>query len=280
MRRSILTALAALIMFCPATLFAESAITYPINADIQTTDNLLGIDNPGGTWAINRFPISSVINLMSYHQHYPLAAAPASPFNGQEACADGNNWQPGGAEQGTNDWLVVYRSSDTTWVPVRDLTTGQWILAYASIGEDILDTGSAAGQIDLDSIPDGTDYQRTTNEDAITFIIDGNGGAITSGVKGFLEIPWDCTIESVTLLNDQTGSIVVGLWVDSYANYPPTVADSITSATPPTVSSGMKIQDETLTGWTTALTKGQVIGFNVNSATTVERVTVSIKVTR
>lgn len=280
MRRFFLGIIAALVLASPLTAFAESAITYPLRSTISTTDNLLAIYNPGGTWAINRFPISAVINLMSYHQHYPLAAAPIAPFNGQEACADGDNWQPGGAEQGTNDWLVVYRSSDTTWVPVRDLTTGTWILAYASIGEDILDTGTAAGQIDLDSIPDGTDYQRTTNEDAITFIIDGNGGAITTGVKGFLEIPWDCTIESVTLLNDQTGSIVVGLWVDSYANYPPTVADSITSATPPTVASGMKSQDETLTGWTTALTKGQIIGFNVNSATTVERVTVSIKVTR
>jgi hypothetical protein len=100
----------------------------------------------------------------------------------------------------------------------------------------------------------------------ITFIIDGGGSAITPGVKGDLEIPFACTIQQVTLLADQSGSIVVDIWKDTYANYPPTVADKITSVTPPTIAVATKSQDNLLLGWTTAIAAGDTLRFNVNSA--------------
>lgn len=114
--------------------------------------------------------------------------------------------------------------------------------------------------------------------DAIEFVIDGGGSVITTGVKGYLEIPWDCTVNSSTLLADQSGSIVVDVWVDTYANYPPLDADSITASAPPTISTAVKSQDTTLTGWTLSLSQGDIIGFNVDSITTIERVTLSLKV--
>ena len=115
---------------------------------------------------------------------------------------------------------------------------------------------------------------------SITFIIDGGGSAITTGVKGFLEIPFACTISRATLLADQSGSIVVDVWKDTYANYPPTVADTITASAKPTISSATKSQDSTLTGWTTSVSAGDILGFNVDSASTVTRVTVALKVTK
>jgi len=115
---------------------------------------------------------------------------------------------------------------------------------------------------------------------SINFIIDGGGSAITTGVKGYIEIPFACTINQVTLLADQSGSIVVDIWKDTYANYPPTDADSITASAVPTISTATKSQDSTLTGWTTSISAGDILGFNVDSITTCERVTVSLKVTR
>jgi len=115
---------------------------------------------------------------------------------------------------------------------------------------------------------------------AIEFVIDGGGAAITTGVKGFLEIPFACTINRATLLADQTGSIVVDIWKDTYANYPPTVADTITAAAKPTITTTTKSQDSTLTGWTTSIAAGSILGFNVDSITTCQRVTVSLKVTK
>jgi len=119
-----------------------------------------------------------------------------------------------------------------------------------------------------------------SNVITITFIIDGGGSAITTGQKGHLEVPFACTITQVTILADQSGSIVVDIWEDSYANFPPTDADSITASAPPTLSSAQKAQDSTLTGWTTSISAGDILAFNVDSATTVTRVTISLTVTK
>jgi len=111
---------------------------------------------------------------------------------------------------------------------------------------------------------------------SITMIIDGGGSAITTGVKGYIEVPFSCTISQVTMLADQSGSIVVDIWKDTYANYPPTDADSITASAVPTISAATKSQDGTITGWTTGITAGDILGFNVDSASTVTLVTVSL----
>jgi hypothetical protein len=120
----------------------------------------------------------------------------------------------------------------------------------------------------------------TTQNSSITFIIDGGGVAISAGIKGDLTIPFNCTITEWTLLCDQSGSIVVDIWKDVYANYPPTVANTITASAKPTVTTSVKNQSTTLTGWTATITAGDTLRFNVNSATTVQRVTLSLKVYR
>ncbi len=114
----------------------------------------------------------------------------------------------------------------------------------------------------------------------IQFVIDGGGATITTGIKGFVEVPFACTVTAARMFADQSGSIVVDIWKDTYANYPPVDADSITASAPPTISSATKSQDTTLTGWTTAIAAGSIFGFNVDSATTVQRVTVALTVTR
>ena len=117
-------------------------------------------------------------------------------------------------------------------------------------------------------------------EASIEFVIDGGGSAITTGQKGHLEIPFDCTIQRVTMMADQSGSIVVDIWKDTYANFPPADGDSITASAPPTITTALKSQDSTLTGWTTAITAGDILAFNVDSITTIERVTLTLLVKR
>src|SRR5690606_31919691 len=85
------------------------------------------------------------------------------------------------------------------------------------------------------------------NQDVtINIIIDGGGAAITTGEKGHFIVDFDCTIISHTLLADQVGSIVLDIWKDTYANFPPTVADTITASAKPTLSAAQKAQDTTL----------------------------------
>jgi hypothetical protein len=114
----------------------------------------------------------------------------------------------------------------------------------------------------------------------INIIIDGGGSAITTGIKCDVEIPFACNINQVTMLADASTTSVVDLWVEHYADFPPADADSITSATPPTLTTATKSQDTTLTNWTTALEAGQILRANVDSNNNAKVLTVSIKVTR
>lgn len=104
------------------------------------------------------------------------------------------------------------------------------------------------------------------------------GSPIGTGIAGDLSVPVTGTIRSVTLLGDQSGDIVIDIWKDTYANYPPTVADTITAAAKPTISSGVKYTDSTLTGWTTAITAGDTLRFNVDSVATFTRMAVVLEV--
>ena len=123
-----------------------------------------------------------------------------------------------------------------------------------------------------------TTYYGISNTGSFGITIDGGGNVITTGVKGYVEIPYNCTINSWTLTSDVSGSCVIDVWKDSYVNYPPT--DTIAGSEKPTLSSAIKNQDDNLTGWTTSVTAGDIIGFNVESASTVTRVNLSIKVTK
>lgn len=144
---------------------------------------------------------------------------------------------------------------------------------FSSAGRALVDDASAAAQVTTLGLDN-------TKIATISFVIDGGGSAITTGIKGDLEIPFGCTINRVTTLADQSGSIVVDIWKDTYANYPPTVADTITASAKPTLSTATKAQDATLTGWTTSITAGDTIRFNVDSITTCTRVLISLKVTK
>lgn len=114
----------------------------------------------------------------------------------------------------------------------------------------------------------------------VVFIVDGGGGAITTGLKGFIKIPFACTIDQVDLYADQAGSVVVDIYKDVYANFPPTGADTITAAAKPTLVAADKYQDATLTGWITSIAAGDVLAYNIDSASTITRLTVTMKVTR
>jgi len=121
----------------------------------------------------------------------------------------------------------------------------------------------------------------TPYEETIQIVIDGGGTVISTGLKGFVEVKTAGTITGWTIVGDVSGSIVVDVWKDTYANYPPVVGDAIAGTEKPTISSAVKGQDLSLSTWsTTTITKGDWIGFNVDSATTVTRVTLSIRYTR
>lgn len=126
----------------------------------------------------------------------------------------------------------------------------------------------------------GDNPASSSNDGAITFVLDGAGAVLTTGIKLSIEIPFACTINSVTILADQVGSLVLDIWKAPLANYPPTVANSICGTAKPTLASAQSVQDATLAGWTTTVAAGDTLRFNVNSAATITRISVTLKITK
>lgn len=119
---------------------------------------------------------------------------------------------------------------------------------------------------------------KTAFADVVTIpvILDGGGSALTTGLKVAFPIFYSCTIVAweITSINNVTGSIVVDVWKETYANLPATVADTITGAEKPTITTAIKGQD-TSVSW--AVSAGDWLYFNIDSVTSLTLVGLGFK---
>lgn len=113
----------------------------------------------------------------------------------------------------------------------------------------------------------------------INFVIDGGGESISTGEKGVLRCPAGTIVEA-SLVADQDGDIVVDIWKGAYTDLPLNSGGSICATNKLQLDAAQKVTDTTLTGWTVSLAEGDWLAFNVDTAATVEQVTVSLKVSR
>lgn len=91
------------------------------------------------------------------------------------------------------------------------------------------------------------------------------GGAVTTGIKPAFIIPYnDFVITAWELQADQAGSLVLSLWGDIPANYPPVVGDSLTPTNPPTLSTDDRASGDTI-GWLNEASVPTDIIVNVDS---------------
>ena len=67
----------------------------------------------------------------------------------------------------------------------------------------------------------------------VNYIVGDGVNEVNTGVAGYITIPFGCTITDITLLADQAGAIEIDLWKNTYSNYPPTSADTITASARP-----------------------------------------------
>ena len=125
---------------------------------------------------------------------------------------------------------------------------------------------------------DGSAHQSNTVD--LEFSLGDGVNAITVGLQYYAQIDFACTIVAAKLLGKESGSVVVDIWKRAYADFPPTDAQSITASAPPTLTTAQKVEDTTLTGWTKTIAAGDVLGFNVDSVTTITQVTLVLKVTK
>ena len=135
--------------------------------------------------------------------------------------------------------------------------------------------GSSSGQV-----AEGSHGHTITG--SVQFMIGDPGGSsvISVATKGFLTVPFACTITGWHLVADVSGSIVMDIWKQAFGTGVPTNANSITASAKPTISAAQKASSTTLTGWTTSVSADDVLGFEVESASTVKFVCLTLTYTR
>lgn len=116
----------------------------------------------------------------------------------------------------------------------------------------------------------------------ISININGNGDVLQTGIVPGADwrAPYACTITGWYLFADLAGSMVVDIWKLAFASYPPLVANTITAAAKPTLSTALTNSNTSLGTWTVSIAAGDVLRFNVDSATTVTSATLQLIVTR
>lgn len=109
-----------------------------------------------------------------------------------------------------------------------------------------------------------------------------SGAVISGGAKADIYVPFNCTLTSYTLLADQNGTANVEAWKDTYANFPPTSADTLFSGGM-VLSGGSsnKYQDTTLATWNKTINANDILRLNLSGSTTsVTRLTVALAYTK
>ncbi len=93
--------------------------------------------------------------------------------------------------------------------------------------------------------------------------VDGAGEPVTTGLKGYVQLPFDLEVEAWSLVSKEAGDIQFDIWAVAAAK--PVDADSITGGNEPALSASDLAEAGSVSGWTTTLAAGDWIGFNIDS---------------
>jgi hypothetical protein len=185
--------------------------------------------------------------------------------------------------------------SGLTDVSISDITTGEVIIYNGTewTNQTIPTPVSTLSGLTDVSISDVTDGQAlvfdgtewvnqnvaTSSEGAITYNLDGlTAVIIPNNDYPMLTVPFNCEIIDWSIVSDVVGSIEIDIWRANGTI--PTVSDSIVGGNYIELITQQINSDTTLTGWTTNLIAGDILKFNVNSATLVTQITIVLKITK
>jgi len=126
---------------------------------------------------------------------------------------------------------------------------------------------------------EAADIPSVTSNATFGVTVDGGGGVITNGVKGYVKVPYACTITGWTVMSTVSGSITFDIWKSSAGL--PTVGNTIISGgTKPYLSNQTLRNSSSLTGWATSVAANDYLAFNVDSASSVTWAVLQIFITK
>lgn len=176
----------------------------------------------------------------------------------------------------------LYNASSSTWTRTIDAASNdQW----ASGLQVEVSSGAINGNnVFVCTSPDpiilgasAIQFQGTVTPNiAVEFTADAGPALLTIPMSRFIEVPWHFTIARWTILGDVIGSAVFDVWNAPYGSYPPTVTNSIVGGNPPTLTAAQSAQSSTLTGWSPAIPGGSILGYNLESVSSLHWATLSL----
>lgn len=101
-------------------------------------------------------------------------------------------------------------------------------------------------------------------------VVDGGTSILTTGSKGYKKIGQDCRVTGWNIIGTPSGSIVIDVKRCVDSAFPTT--SSIAGTEKPTLSGQTKNNDTNLTTWTTDLSAGDILEYNIDSASTITKV--------
>jgi hypothetical protein len=121
----------------------------------------------------------------------------------------------------------------------------------------------------------------TTNQNIRTIGVnfEGGGSALSGTLTRCTHVAYSGTIQGVTLIADQSGNATIDVKTVAYASYTgPASTASIAASAIPALSSAVKFNDTTLTGWTTSLAANTEVCFALSSPATVTWLQATLKI--
>lgn len=153
----------------------------------------------------------------------------------------------------------------------------QW--GAAQVGESLFGQGSAlyTPGAPVTSVGGSTGAVKLIRSFGASFGSTAAGApALTAPNVGYVTVPYACTI-SAWNISVNAGTATVDIWKIATGTAVPTVANTITSAAVPAISSGTSIHSTTLTGWTTAVAANDIFGFNLQAVATATFVNLTVE---
>ena len=121
-----------------------------------------------------------------------------------------------------------------------------------------------------------TIFEKRT-QSTFTFVLGDGVNALAAGATvDLVDVPYPCTVVGWTISADASGSTVATISRATYANFP--TFSAISGTEKPTLSSAQKNQDMSLTTWTTSLAQGDILRASLDSASTIKRVSIGVRV--
>lgn len=171
--------------------------------------------------------------------------------------ANGNSYVP------INDQQLIVVKNNLVMEPIEDYTISTDNIIFTvppNPGDDVF----------IIALATTADLTRTIN-----YIVDSGSIAMLPGNKGSVTLDVSGVLESLVILSDQQGDLILDIKKSNYSTFP--TFSSIVGGVYPQMTNSRKIRDDNLNSWDTTIVAGDILTFDVIAVNNINRFLISLK---